>query len=81
MLLKGDPRWRYRRRLVHLTVLFATLMIAFGAFVWRDAIVASELVRNGTILLTTILTGYVFAATWDDKGRTNDDPSASDFDT
>lgn len=69
MLLKGNPRWTHRRRLVYATVLFATGMIAFGAFVWRDAMVASELVRNGTILLTTILTGYVFAATWDDKEK------------
>jgi hypothetical protein len=41
-------------------------MIAFGAFVWRDGMVASELVRSGTQILIATLTGYVFAAVVDD---------------
>ena len=67
--MKGDPRWTHRRRLVYITVVFALGMIVFGAFVFRADMVAAELVRNGTIILTAILSGYVFAATWDDKGR------------
>jgi hypothetical protein len=53
-------------------------MIGFGAIVFRSEIVASELIRNGTILLGAVLSGYVFAATWDDKGRADHEPS--DFD-
>jgi len=75
MLLKGDPRWTHRRRLVYATVALGTLMIGFGAIVFRSEIVASELIRNGTILLGAVLSGYVFAATWDDKGRADHEPS------
>ena len=75
--MKGDPRWRHRRRLVYATTLLSTGMIVFGAFVFRSDMVAAELVRNGTILLGSILSGYVFAATWDDKGRA--DYVESDF--
>ena len=57
----------HRRRLVYITVVFALGMIVFGAFVFRSDMVAAELVRNGTIILTAILSGYVFAATWDDR--------------
>lgn len=60
-------RWKHRRRLVYFTVGFATVMILFGAVVFRSEIVASELIRNGTILLGAILSGYVFASTADDK--------------
>jgi hypothetical protein len=73
-MLKGDPRWTHRRRLVYATVALGTLMILFGAIVFRSEIVASELIRNGTILLGAILSGYVFAATWDDKGRDIEPP-------
>ena len=80
----GDPRWRHRRRLVYATTVFAAAMIVFGAFVFRSDMVASELVRNGTILLSAVLSGYVFAATWDDKGRADhvesDFPRPSDLD-
>jgi hypothetical protein len=65
-LLDGDPRWTHRRRLVYASALLSTLMIVFGAWVWRDGMVASELVRSGTALLTVILTSYVFGATLDD---------------
>jgi hypothetical protein len=51
-------------------------MIVFGAFVWRDGMVASELVRSGTALLTVILTSYVFGAALDDKWqRADHEPS------
>lgn len=61
-------RWRHRRRLVYGTVLLSAGMILFGAATFsRDAQVSSELVRSGTAILTLILSGYVFAATVDDK--------------
>ena len=74
--MTGDPRWRHRRRLVYSTVTLATGMIVFGAFVWRDGMVASELVRSGTALITVVLTSYVFGAALDDKWqRADDEPS------
>ena len=66
-MTRSNPNWRHRRRLIYLTVWLAFWMIVFGAFVWRDGGVASELVRSGTALLTVILTSYVFGAALDDK--------------
>jgi hypothetical protein len=63
---RSNPGWKHRRRLIYATVVLAYLMIGFGAWVWRDGMVASELVRSGTALLTVILTSYVFGATLDD---------------
>lgn len=61
-------RWKHRRRLVYTSVILSALMIVFGGVTfWRDAQVSSELVRSGTAILTLILSGYVFAATLDDK--------------
>jgi len=72
-LLDGDPRWTHRRRLVYGSSALSTLMILFGAWVWRDGMVASELVRSGTALLTVILTSYVFGGVLDDKYQRADD--------
>jgi polyferredoxin len=64
--VKSNPAWKHRRRLIYATVGLSFGMILFGAFVWRDGMVASELVRSGTIIITTVLTGYVFGAVADD---------------
>lgn len=66
-LLDGDPRWTHRRRLVYAIVVLGVTMVLFGAWVWRDGMVAAELVRSGTALLTVVLTSYVFGAALDDK--------------
>lgn len=74
--MKSNPNWRHRRRLIYATVGLAFGMILFGAFVWRDGGVASELVRSGTTILVTTLTGYVFGAVLDDHwqdGKGNDE--------
>ena len=71
--MRSNPGWRHRRRLIYTTVLLAIGMIVFGAFVWRDGMVASELVRSGTALLTVILTSYVFGAVLDDHWQRSDD--------
>lgn len=77
--MTGD-RWRHRRRLVYFTIGFAAAMIAIGAFDWTDRVVSSQLVVGGVSLLTLILSGYVFAATFDDKWQ-RDDRGPSDFDS
>jgi hypothetical protein len=71
--VRSNPNWRHRRRLIYGTVALAFCMIVFGAFVWRDGMVASELVRSGTALVTIVLTSYVFGATLDDKWQKADD--------
>lgn len=62
-----SDRWKHRRRLVYATVGFAAVMVAIGAFDWTDRQVSSQLVVGGVSLITLILSGYVFAATFDDK--------------
>ena len=80
MLLKGDPRWTHRRRLVYGTVLLAWMMILVGAFDVTDRQVSSQLVIVGGSLLTAVLSGYVFASTFDDKWQ-RADREPSDFDS
>ena len=77
-MLDGDPRWTHRRRLVYSTITLAVGMIVFGAFVWRDGMVASELVRSGTALITLVLTSYVWGASLDDRWQWRDD-APSDY--
>jgi hypothetical protein len=71
-------RWKHRRRLVYFTVGFATAMILFGAVDFTDRAVSSQLVVGGVSLLTLVLSGYVFAATYDDKWSHR---GPSDFDS
>jgi hypothetical protein len=71
--VRSNPNWRHRRRLIYGTVVLACGMIVFGAFVWRDGMVASELVRSGTALITVILTSYVFGAVLDDHWQKESD--------
>jgi len=72
-LLDGDPRWRHRRRFLYATIVLAFSMVIFGAFVWRDGMVASELVRSGTAIIMAVTTSYVFGAALDDKWQREDD--------
>ena len=65
-------RWRHRRRLVYGTVGFAALMVLVGGLDWSDRAVSSQLVVGGVSLLTLVLSGYVFAATFDDKWQRSD---------
>jgi hypothetical protein len=74
----GNSRWRHRRRLVYLTILFAAAMVTVGAFDTADRQVSSQLVIGGVSLITLILSGYVFAATFDDKWS-NYDTATSHF--
>ena len=65
-------RWKHRRRMVYGTVAFAALMVLIGALDWTDRQVSSQLVVGGVSLITLILSGYVFAATFDDKWQRSD---------
>jgi len=73
-------RWKHRRRLVYVTVAFAVLMVIVGGLDWSDRVVSSQLVVGGVSLITLVLSGYVFAATYDDKwsGYGHSDKSPQD---
>ena len=68
----GDPRWKHRRRMVYGSLMFAAGMVLVGALDWSDRQVSSQLVVGGVSLITLILSGYVFAATFDDKWQRSD---------
>ena len=70
--MTGDPRWKHRRRLVYGTVAFAALMVLIGALDWTDRQVSSQLVVGGVSLITLVLSGYLFTATYDDKWQRSD---------
>ena len=72
-------RWKHRRRLVYVTVVFAVLMVIAGALDWSDRVVASQLVVGGVSLISLVLSGYVFAATFDDKWNRGGGYGSSDF--
>ena len=72
MLLKGDPRWTHRRRLVYGTVGLAWLMILVAMFDWTDRQVSSQLTIGAVSLLSIVLTAYNVTATFDDKWRADD---------
>ena len=55
---------------------FAAFMVLVGGLDWSDRQVSSQLVVGGVSLITLVLSGYVFAATFDDKWqRSDDEPS------
>jgi hypothetical protein len=60
-------RWRHRRRLVYWAVSLGILMITAAILDFADRALSSELVRGGVALISLVLSGYVFAATFDDK--------------
>jgi len=78
MLLKGDPRWTHRRRLVYGTVALAWLMILVAMADVTDRQVSSQLVVGAVSLLSIVLGAYVGFSTYDDKWRADHEPS--DFD-
>jgi hypothetical protein len=77
MLLKGDPRWTHRRRLVYGTVALAWLMILTAMLDFTDRQVSSQLVIGAVSLLSIVLTAYTVTATYDDKWRA--DHAESDY--
>ena len=58
--------------MVYGSLVFAAGMVLVGALDWSDRQVSSQLVVGGVSLITLILSGYVFAATFDDKWQRSD---------
>jgi cell division protein FtsW (lipid II flippase) len=77
MLLKGDPRWTHRRRLVYATVGVAFTMLLVAMLDFTDRQVSSQLVIGAVSLLSIVLTAYTVTATYDDKWRADD--AGSDY--
>jgi len=67
MVLKGDPRWTHRRRLVYATVCLAFVMVIVAMLDFTDRQVSSQLVVGAVSLLSIVLGAYVGFATVDDR--------------
>jgi hypothetical protein len=77
MLLKGDPRWTHRRRLVYGTVLLAWVGLIVAMLDFTDRAVSTALVAGSVSLLSIVLTAYTVTSTFDDKWRA--DHAESDY--
>jgi hypothetical protein len=76
-LLRGDPRWTHRRRLVYGTCILSWAMILTAMADFTDRAVSSALVAGAVSLLSIVLTAYTVTATYDDKWRA--DHAESDY--
>lgn len=64
-----DPRWRIRRRVVVLTLLYCAASVGYILLKGLDTETARTIVSSSFLLASTVIGCYIFGATWDDKGR------------
>ena len=64
---KQNDRWRIRRRLIVIIVVFGLTMIVAGAIGLFQDRFTGELVFGGVTLVSAVLTAYSTMATFDDK--------------
>jgi hypothetical protein len=62
----GKPSWRYRRRMIWLTLLLAWGLVGYVALRWEDLAIGSTLALGAFGLMGTIITAYVGGAAWED---------------
>jgi hypothetical protein len=64
--------WKIRRRIVSLTLLFSACSITY-LMVHAEDTELHQSIANGLILLSgSVISSYIFGATWDDKISRND---------
>lgn len=62
-----DNRWKIRRNIVNLTLIFSALSITYLMLKGNDTQL-HQAIANGLILLSgSVIGSYIFGATWDDK--------------
>lgn len=70
--MTDKERWKIRRRIVSITLVFCALSITYLMLKGQDTQL-HQAIANGLILLAgSVIGSYIFGATWDDKGRQND---------
>lgn len=66
----GQKPWSFRRNIVALTLAFCAICVLFvmihGA---ADAETGKTIVASAFSLAAGVIGSYIFAATWDDKGK------------
>lgn len=59
--------WRYRRRIIHLTLTWCGVFVPVMTWRYPDSTVVSQAVLGALALAGGTIGSYVFGATWDDK--------------
>lgn len=68
----GGDAWVIRRRLAIWTLIFCAALIIWGAG-WMRESTANSVITQAFVLMTLILTTYVFGAIWDDHLKRQSD--------
>jgi len=61
------PKWKNRRRVIFLTLLFCACVVIYSVVSGRDTEVIRTAVRYSYYMAGGVILGYVFGAVWDDK--------------
>jgi disulfide bond formation protein DsbB len=64
--LNAMPSWKFRRRAVFMSLIFAGAVIAYVAFRWEDTQIAQTLVLGAFALIGAIVAAYIGGATYQD---------------
>jgi len=64
--LSAMPSWKFRRRAVFMSLIFAGAVIAYVAFRWEDTQIAQTLVLGAFALIGAIVAAYIGGATYQD---------------
>lgn len=68
----GEDRWPKRRRVIYLALVFCAAVIGFALLGDLDGETRQTAITQAFWAGSAIIGSYCFAATWDDKGRKQD---------
>lgn len=70
--MTNKERWKIRRRIVNITLLFCASTVSYLVLFGSDTQL-HQAIANGLILLSgSVIGSYLFGATWDDKNVAKD---------
>lgn len=69
MIENNNSRWKIRRRIVNVTLAFCAICLIYLIVYGKDTEL-NKTIANGLLFLAgSVISSYIFGATWDDKGR------------
>ncbi len=81
-LYEGDPGWKKRRWLLFWSLTFTFMFMVAAAVsvssAWMPIDLGQTIITSGFALITILLPGYLFSATWDDKNKREAGASVSE---
>lgn len=66
-------KWKVRRRIVNLTLIFCAGCVLYIMFKGTDSRLYETIATNAFFLAGAVIGSYIFGATWDDKSNTEKD--------